>query len=530
MTVSITKNLTDLYNAESISGWTTDDAVTTYTGFQREGTYCLGMQGSEGTVYAYKTITSVNLSNTVIYSWMNAGSVDTKANGGFRIVVGDGTNTIAYYVGGSDDYGFQIGAWSCFVLDTANPPSNYATLAGSEASLNFSAITQIGVQFNVPIKAVGSGDNVFFDICRYGTGITVQGGGVGTEGTFAEIAADDASTASGKAYGIIRELQSGVYGVQGKLTFGDNSGTSSTYFKDTNAIIIFEDRAVPSTHYAINVVGNSTGTNSFILGSKSGSAGIAGCVIKSAGSVKVSIDGSDANVDEFKLYGSTFLDVGTVTLPANATNKEVLNCIFDSSSEVLADTCVVQNCTFISSDGRAIRMSSTSHNITDCDFINCPHGVHINNTGTYTFDNMVFTGENGTSIYAIENSTAGSVTVNATNGSNPQYADNTGGGSTTINNSVWLKVYVEDEDGNNIQNAQTAIYKSSDMTELMNKDTDVNGLASTTYNYTGDVDITVRIRKSSSGGTRYFPYTTSGTITSDGYTLYAVLIRDNIAG
>ena len=166
MSVTITNNMTTLYDAESTSGWTTDDAVTTYTGFQRQGTYCIGMQASNGTTYAYKTITSTNLSNKVIYSWLRSGNPTTKANGGFRIILGDGTNRRAYYVGGSDDMGFQVGTWSCFVLDTSNLPTNYSQLAGSSAP-NLSAITEVGAQFNYASKAVGNADNVFIDICRY---------------------------------------------------------------------------------------------------------------------------------------------------------------------------------------------------------------------------------------------------------------------------------------------------------------------------------------------------------------------------
>jgi len=485
MAVTITKNLTDLYNAESTSSWTTDDTVSTYTGFQREGTYCLGMQGSLGTVYAYKSITSTDLSNTVIYSWMNAGSVETKANGGFRIVVGDGTNRRAYYVGGSDDYGFQIGAWSCFVLDTASPPSNYSQEAGSSAP-NFAAVTQVGVMFNVPIKAVGSGDNVFFDICRYGTGITIKGGTSGDRGTFDEIAADDASTSSGKAYGIIRELQSGVFGVQGSLIFGDSSGTSDTYFEDKSAIVIFEDRAVPTTWYKIQTVGNSTGTNSFILGEKSGSSGIKGCVIKSAGSAKVVLDLDQINVDEMKLYGCTFLDVGTTNLPPTASNIEVLSSTFESCGVVDPDTCTMKYCNFINADTEALLIDTSSHNVSLCNFISNPHGIDFAVSTTLDLNGCLFSGSDGSTLYDAKHSVSGSLTINAgtvdniTTNINGSYIEETGGGTTTVINSVTLSIHVEDESGNNLQDAQCFIDK---------KTRDV--YTSTSGNSQGDTDFVV---------------------------------------
>jgi len=121
------------------------------------------------------------------------------------------------------------------------------------------------------------------------------------------------------------------------------------------------------------------------------------------------------------------------------------------------------------------------------------------------------------------------VTVNAVNGSNPSTYDNSGGGTTTIVNSVYLTVYVKDEDNNPVQDAAVYIEKASDGTELMNQLSDSNGKAQTTYNYTGDTDIIVRVRKSSPGATRYFPLKTTGTITSNGFTVTTVLIKDDIA-
>ena len=63
------------------------------------------------------------------------------------------------------------------------------------------------------------------------------------------------------------------------------------------------------------------------------------------------------------------------------------------------------------------------------------------------------------------------------------------------------------------------------MTELMNEDTLATGIAEQSYNYGADIDIYLRIRKSSIG-TRYKPISTIGTITADGFTYYAVLVED----
>src|SRR3989344_798918 len=94
---------------------------------------------------------------------------------------------------------------------------------------------------------------------------------------------------------------------------------------------------------------------------------------------------------------------------------------------------------------------------------------------------------------------------------------------------VTLQVTVKDVKGTAIQNAQTAIYKSSDNSELLNADTNASGIASVGYTYTADTNIYTRIRKSSTGTTRYFANDSSGTITSSGLNITVTLIEDTIA-
>jgi len=91
---------------------------------------------------------------------------------------------------------------------------------------------------------------------------------------------------------------------------------------------------------------------------------------------------------------------------------------------------------------------------------------------------------------------------------------------------VLIKIHVEDSDGNDIENAQTAVYKVSDDSQLMNEDTDVNGDASESFLHTADTSIYYRVRKSSTGSTRYIPFEGIGTITSDGFSTTVILYED----
>lgn len=130
---------------------------------------------------------------------------------------------------------------------------------------------------------------------------------------------------------------------------------------------------------------------------------------------------------------------------------------------------------------------------------------------------------------AIYNNSGGLVTLNVSGGGTAPTIRESNGSSTVINNTVTVKVTVKDEGNNNVQNARVAIYKSSDMTEILNALSDVNGIAQTTsYNYLGDTAVVIRVRKSSSAP-KFIPVNTSGTITSTGLNTTITFIADTVA-
>lgn len=73
-----------------------------------------------------------------------------------------------------------------------------------------------------------------------------------------------------------------------------------------------------------------------------------------------------------------------------------------------------------------------------------------------------------------------------------------------------------------------AIYKTSDGTTIVSPVTiGASGSHSITYSYTGDTQITVVVRKSTSG-TKYLPYSAPGLITSAGFTLIVNQVIDGV--
>jgi hypothetical protein len=133
-------------------------------------------------------------------------------------------------------------------------------------------------------------------------------------------------------------------------------------------------------------------------------------------------------------------------------------------------------------------------------------------------------GADGTTNAAIYNNSGGSVTINAQDCSNLTVRNGTGA-STTVNQSVTLTITVQDVNKDPIQNAQTSIYLlDSPYTQLMNEDTTSLGVATETYNYTSDIDIKWRVRKSeTTDDPRYFAASGTGKVTASGFTLLVTL-------
>lgn len=422
MAVTVVSNLSLWSAADANTGWVSSgDSPAAYAGFQREGSNCLGAQISQSADHFHIPTGSgdapgsaQNLNNTRVYAWCFPwGNIATKANGGLRIVLGDGTNRRAYYVGGTDDYGFQVGGWTCIVLDTANLPSAFAQLAGAGAP-NLSAITAVGVGCNMVNKATGNVDNFYWDVVRFGLGITVYGGTSGDPGTFAQIAADDASTASGKAHGIIRQLQSGVFGVQGNITWGDNGGTNTFYFKDQDVVVVVENRVHGSgtpTDITLSVVGNSTAaTQHYELGVAVGSgdtqSGRNGVQFRNANATQpVVFDASDADLDEFELYGCRFVRIrksGSVfpKFSADATlgpNHRLSGCAFDRCGQVDLGRVPTRNAIFTGhpgTDGALLWNSNinikNSSFIANSDVTNDPAAIEHEAAGTFAYNGLLF--------------------------------------------------------------------------------------------------------------------------------------------
>jgi len=395
LSIDSTTNLHIIDQAESLTGWTFNGiSKTSLSSASREGTNCVGGQVSNASYgYAYHThSSSVNMTtsgNERVYIWVNSVGPGTEAQNGWMVVIGDGTNTRAYTVGGSDSVPFSVRGWYCLMLDTANLPTTYQQVAGSGAP-SLTAITQFGAGIYNTVAPSGNALNIFFDVVRYGSGIVVTSGATDNI-TLSDIADDDFSTSSGKAYGIIREIQPGVYGVQGDILFGDTAGNSIDW-KETDSVVIFEDRVKgPSTNTKFKMSGqhSSTGTFSAELGTAVSSgdseSGRSGVIFISANPANqpVDFDFSDGDIEDVFLYGCTFTNMrgGTIAFSSDATNgvsHHISGCTFSGCSQVDVGRTVVRNCVFAAtSDTNGSLLWNTNIDVERCKFIGNTTGAGV---------------------------------------------------------------------------------------------------------------------------------------------------------
>lgn len=552
MAVTITDNRTLIDEADSLTDWSSPVAAESLELFTAdpnpvESTASIGMPVSIETSDIVHAISSADLTSMLVYVWVNAaGVMDTIANGGVALILGDVDDLVGYHLAGSDVAAFRHEAgpiaWQCLVLDTSALPSAKTQLAGA-ADPTLTAITRVGAMYKTLSKALGGASNCFTDIIRYGNGgLIITGGGEATEGNFSEIATEDRSSTSQKAYGICRKLGAGLFGLQGPLTFGDDGGTGSVDFLSTNEVIVFEDRDLGTTKYYINVKGNATGNTSFQLGSQVGSTtmGKDGTSLICPPGVGAKLDAADADVEYVLLYGSLIKGFNNGVLfsidATNGPNHKIYDTVFIGCGQIDPGKVQFKNNSIANSTDGA-----TGALLLDGDFLESRmgdlsftsagtgHAIYITATGTYQLNNFTYTGygADDTSDAVIYNNSEGEVTIGVSGGDTPTVRDGSGA-TTTVNSPVDLTVTVVDAGNNAIFEAQVAIFKTSDPVNwIMNEDTNVDGVATESFNYPGsDVEIYVRVRKSSIGATKYIPNSTTGTITSGGFSVKITLQED----
>lgn len=530
MAVTITDNRTRPSEADATTGWTASSGVAVFTTAPDpvEATGSLGTQVSNSTEDSYFGITSADLTDTLVYCWLLPGGViDSVVNGGIQIYIGDGSNDRGYHIGGNNGAGFRHDTgpvvWQCFVIDTGALPTDVTNFVGAGAP-TLTTITRIGNAFKTLAKSVGGVENCFMDTIAYGNlGLTITGGGSGTEGNFLEIAIEDRSTVSGTAYGICRELGADLFGLQGAVFFGDAAGTGSVDFEDTGGNAVFEDRNIGTNKYGITIQGNATGSTSFILGARDGvGLGSNGFNLVCPSGVGAHFTASDTDVETVGIYGSSISGFNqSVTLSSsvtNAPNHEYFASAFVDCAQIVIGLTEfknnqIQNSAAAASEGSILLFDDT--NVSDLAFTSggTGHAINITNAANapFTFTNFTYDGystvDSGSNLVAasgstdagIYNNTGAAITITISGGDTPTVRNGAGATTTIIANQVTFKLTGIRTD------SEVRLLDESDTNFNYNKE--IDGIEATVSTLTGILI--------ANGGTGY---TVSDTLTISGGT------------
>ena len=201
---------------------------------------------------------------------------------------------------------------------------------------------------------------------------------------------------------------------------------------------------------------------------------------------------------------------GTVTTP-DATGVTLT----DSSASFLT-TAAVNDIAYNEIDGSYATVTS----ITDNNNLVCAAGLANGSdnrwdssdaysvTTPITYTDLNFNGNEKD----VHNSTSpqDALVISKSGTSNPS----TNTGIVVFQGSVPITITVNDTATDPIELAQTAVFLTSDDSEILNTDTNASGVASGSFAGATPADCYVRVRKSSTGYTRYVPLSTTATIAS----------------
>jgi hypothetical protein len=539
-------NLVLINAADSTTGWTSSmGGLTTASNLSREGGTNLADQASSESYEVYHTAISANYSDRTIFGWQKQETPTAEADAtaaGMAMYLGDGTNNRVYDVGGFDNWAFFFNSWGGYRLNTAGLPTQFRQDGGGAPTLT--GITRVGYGGRRPIKANGTANNFSCDVIRScanaNPALLIEGGTTGDRGTFAEIVALDEST--NNAWMIMRTLIEGSKAYE--LNFGIQIGSldSSAYFED-DGFQLFINGALTSGgtisagSMDVDCVGHGASTNV---------CNFDNFYVQSIGAV--SNWSMSADLDTANWTNGQFVDCGTFTFPAqDAGNKSLANITFVNCGQVTFEGIDADNIVFngtTDANGAVYWDEGTVEENQDNLTFNSDgtgNAIEINPTGagpfTYNIDGYIFdgyAGQTGTAanrVFFINPATlSADITINLTNcealniqggGNGFSYREVASyTGTVTINNTVTLQVSVVDDANQPVPYASVSILNATTRAEISAGVANNLGVyTDSTYNYGGDVDVLVVVRKSSPGAPRYLPVESPQVIGSGGLTV-----------
>lgn len=466
-----------------------------------------------------------------LYLWIHCptiGLTSNISNPGVAIRIGSSTSDYrTFSIAGADDTNGWNGGWRCIVID----PTKSGSITDG-GSFDVGAVRYIGAYMST--TATAKGDNLFISQIAVGAGLRITG----TSTTGWDDSVAYCTDYPNRAWGMLQERE-GIYYAYGTLYIGDATSQSAnvSFTNPSGKVLQF---GVSEYYYStawvtsadidysgIVIEDHTSYTTAFEDGTLVGSdAGRSGSTIIGNTNHNVYLDlhgGNHAN-SATKLYGTVFKDItGTINL-GDDNGHLMYSVVFEGCSQVdPVGAPIIRNCLFINTaDADAALLWNESINIQYCKFIANTNGAAVEHPSAagspYTHANLTYSGNS----YDILNSSGSAIVVTQQGISDPSTYE---GSTVSFQSSVTITITVQDINTDPIQNVQTAVYKLSDRSVIMNEDTTALGVAEEAYTGATPVDVEIRCRKASSGTTRYRNFSTLGTISGD-FDLLVTLLED----
>ena len=534
-------------DGSTVTGWVSSASVAVNTDTFLTGSSSISDKVSAATVYAYGLGAGIvgepwNFSsgggdegNHIFMIANVSGSIDTLANGGFGIVVADdlATDSVgAWYVGPQAG---SLSGWEYFVI---NPAEDFDTVivAGSGSWVTngnpsqLSGVDGIGPRWKVLNTIMGASDNAFVQSISVGIGYRITGT---TSLSFDDFATYEQTNRFGAL-----QVKAGILFPLCKLVIGVGSGAGDTTLTESGFTVIWQGQSRPGGgkatavgFYALNI-NKGTGSTNVTLSNGTFAATAPEFVdIVLTGGTSISF--TNINVDRARL----------VTLDSTVTwnGGQIKNSGVITASGSIFTNVTVQEST-VAADASSLLWNDSGDpdgNIDGCTFVKATgtahHAIEFGSSAptTMTLTDLTFSGFNASN-------GQNDSTLNFTDGSGKNYTVNlvgcsgnisykvAGTSTVTLVTSVPVTVTVVDKDDNPIATAQTAVYVGA--TEVLNTDTNASGIASGSYGGTTPANAVWKVRKSSTGATKYVAASGPAVIASGtGMSVKVVLLEDAVA-
>ena len=215
------------------------------------------------------------------------------------------------------------------------------------------------------------------------------------------------------------------------------------------------------------------------------------------------------------------------------TNSTISRVPATNNSMTVSGTTTLTSCAINVSTvtaGNYWVSTATPNQFTNCTFTGGGgHAIRITTPGTYNLVGNIFNGfgTTGSTGAAIYNESGGAVTLNISGGgSSPTYRNGTSA-TTTVNANVNVTITVLNSSQSPVVGASVYVFKNSDSSVIINTITNGSGVA-TASTSSGAGGISIRIRKSTIGSTRYVPNESSGTVGGIDFSSTVILVTDTI--